>query len=276
MSLTGLFSRNGPIPRREVLNDEVASDKLDPKIEREIVANLVLQLWTSFAAGFRDDERAHEGERFRAIAPEAAASVEILPPDRAPDALLQRRLLAALANAVPERVAALHERMEDLLGTCRNRDRELNTLKLSTSWQTDELERCRTMITAALRGRETMLPPGGVQPLISELLATLLNVQRPPPRVEVHEGRRRDKTTASDPTPASGTHTIGKDEDADDSDIAGVRRILREVVKGEASAGKLGRAIGDLELARRLADMAAENRTYRHTLKRIGLLPPET
>jgi len=275
MSLTGIFSRNGPIPRREVSPDAIASDKLDPKVEREIVANLILDLWTSFAAGFRDDERSHEGERFRAIAPEAAASADRLPPDRAPDALLQRRLLAALVAAVPERVAGLHERIEDLLGTCRNRDRELNTLKLSTSWQTDELERCRTMITAALRGRETMLPPGGVQPLISELLATLLNVQRPPPRVEVHEGRRRDKTTASDPTPASGNHTASATDEADD-EVAGVRRILREVVKGEASAGKLGRVIGDLELARRLADMAAENRTYRHTLKRIGLLPPET
>lgn len=274
MGLTGIFTRNSPIPRRPVTAEEIVQDKIDPKVEREVISNLTLTLWLGVISNFRSDEESHEGQRFRSAAPGAVAGAERLPPDRAPEGILLRQLLAALAHAVPERVAALHDRIEDLLGTCRNRDRELNTLKLSTSWQTDELERCRTMINAALRGRETMMPPGGVQPLISELLATLLNVQRPAPRVQVHEGRRRDKTTGADQTPESGTRTIT--DEAEDGEIAGLRRILREVVKGEASAGKLGRVLGDLDLARCLADMAAENRTYRHTLKRIGLLPAET
>ncbi len=98
----------------------------------------------------------------------------------------------------------------------------------------------------------------------------LLNVQRPTPPPQAHGGRRRESGgDAAQNTPRANTAL------ADDQEEVAIRKVLQQVVDGTASAGKLGRVLGDVNLARKLADMAADNRTYRHTLKRIGLLPPD-
>jgi hypothetical protein len=148
--------------------------------------------------------------------------------------------------------------------------RELNATQLASSWQTDELDRCRAMIADALRGRETVLPSGAAQPLVSELLATLLNVQRPPPPVESHQGRRRERsgTDVEESRQASAKPATG-------SEYATVVAVLREVLAGNASAGRLARLIDDRELCLKLADLAGEHRTYKGLLQRIGLLPRE-
>jgi hypothetical protein len=190
-------------------------------------------------------------------------------------------MCSILGPALVERIQGLHERMDDLLDSHRSKDRELSTLKLSSSWLSDEMERCRSMIEQALRGREAMMPkpgPDGMKPLISDLLAVLLDVQKPTPPTQVHEGRRRDRTAADVVEPQrqqAATQAVPVTGPTDD--LASLRRVLHEVLAGEASSGKLNRALGgsDLDLAKRLADLAAEHRTYRLTLRRIGLLPPE-
>lgn len=272
MDLKRLFfpgDRDG-VPRRPVPPEEAQAERLEPRAEREALHNLVLALWLQVAEGFRPDEHAHEEHDFRAIAAPVEAAMAALPADRAPDAALCRRLLGVLVAALPERLAALHERIDLLADTCRNHEKELNVLKLATSWQTDESDRCRKMIVEGLRGRESVLPmpgPDGVQPLLSELLAALLHVQRPPPPTQAHAGRRQTRAGSGpgrpDPAPATASTSEG----------AIVARILRETLDGSSSVGRLARVLEDRDLAQRLADQAAENRRYRTLLVRIGLLP---
>lgn len=280
MGLTGLFARSGP-PRRRALTDaDLAGDKVDAKQEREVLANALLDAWTRLAESFREDEQAHEGEAFRQQVGEVIDGVAALPADHAPDGPLLRRIAVALGPAIEERVDGLHDRIDDLAGTQRAQQQELATLKLSTSWLDDEMERCRTMINQALRGRETLLPttgPNGMKPLISDLLAKLLDVQKPLPPTKAHQGRRRGTTTSEGTEGEHATKTAPTSESKRSptaTAAAGLAHILEEVLAGEASAGKLNRALGgkDLELAKRLADLAAEHRMYRDTLKKIGLL----
>lgn len=270
MDVKRFFARGGRdgVARRAVTAEEGRAERLDPAAEREALPNLVLALWRVFADGFRADERAHEERDFRAAAAGVEAALAALPAERAPDPALCRRLIAALVAALPERLAALHERIDLLADTCRNHEKELNVLKLATSWQTDEAERCRAMIVEGLRGREAVLPmpgPDGVQPLLSDLLAALLHVRRPPPPTVAHAGRRQAApaaaATAADPSAPP------------PSEGATVARILRETLAGASSVGRLARVLEDRELAQRLADQAAENRRYRTLLVRIGLLP---
>lgn len=254
--------------RRPVTPEEAHAERLEPGAERAVLPNLVLVLWQRVAQGFRADEHAHEEHDFRAAAARVEAALAALPAERAPDPALCRRLLAVLVEALPERLAAMHERIDLLADTCRNHEKELNVLKLATSWQSDESERCRTMILEGLRGREALLPmpgPDGVQPLLSDLLAALLHVRRPPPPTQAHPGRRQPPPAepASPADPAAPPLSEG----------ATVARILRETLAGTSSVGRLARVLEDRELAQRLADQAAENRRYRTLLVRIGLLP---
>lgn len=274
MGLTALFSRDDSLPRCAIAPDQGLAEKLEAKHERTVQANLILSLWQALAEGFREDERAHEQARFHSHASEVAARVAALPADRAPGAGLARAMLFILHTCVGERVADLHARIDELAATCHDRDTELNVLKLGTSWQTDELERCRMMINEALRGRDTVLPTvgaDGAQPLLSELLAALLHVQRPIPPPQAYEGRRKEcraATEASVPSPSRETPPT-----SEQGEMAAVRRVLREVLEGTTSAPRLARLIEDKDLARQLADLASEHRHYRGLLQRIGLLP---
>lgn len=273
MGLTEIFfrtDRRAPA-RRNPTEAEATAEEVDAKAERALHANLVLRLWQAFTEGFRDDERAHEEARFR----EAAAAIDerlaALGPDAAPDPATARRMLWLLATALRMRVEDLHDRIDDLANACRERDGELNVLKLGSCWQTDELERCRAMIVEGLRGRETVLPmvgPDGERPPLSELLAALLDVRRPPPPAVAHEGRRQ---TARDEEPAA--RAPDAPPPAQESEGAMVARILREALAGQASVGRLARVLEDKELAQRLVDLGAENRRQRELLVRIGLLP---
>ena len=273
MNLKAIFSRaeRDGGARRAITPAEALAERLEPRAEREVLHNLVLALWQQVVASFRDDERAHEEEEFRVATTTVATSLSALPVDRAPDPALCRRLLAVLASELPERLAALHERIDLLADTCRNHGKELNVLKLASSWQTDEAERCRAMIVEGLRGRESVLPmagPDGAQPLLSDLLSALLHVKRPPPIAQAHQGRRQVKPVAdAEAQPASGPAAVATSEGAQ------VARILRETLEGTSSVGRLARVLEDHDLAQRLADQSAENRRYRTLLVRIGLLP---
>lgn len=274
MDLKGIFSRgerHGGV-RRAVNPSEAAAERLDPRAEREVLHNLVLAVWQQVVASFRDDERAHEEREFRSAAAGVEPALAALPTDRAPDLSLCRRLLGVLVLEMPERLAALHERIDLLVDTCRNNDKELNVLKLASSWQTDEMERCRSMIVEGLRGRESVLPmvgPDGVQPMLSELLSALLHVKRPPPTAQAHQGRRQSRQ-AADPADVHSTTTPAATAASEGAVVA---RILRETLDGTSSVGRLARVLEDSELAQRLADQAADNRRYRTLLVRIGLLP---
>ena len=130
------------------------------------------------------------------------------------------------------------------------------------------------MLMHQLRSRETMLPgpgPDGTAPLVSHLLATLLHVSAPPPRPEASVGRRATEPPADVPSASAPAAA----DNADDSERTIIRRALREVLDGTAQAPRLVRALDDQDLGRRLADLAAEHRSYRAILQRIGVLPKE-
>jgi len=277
MGLGDLFRGSRRAARRAVDESTACAERLGSAEEQAVVANLVLALWHRLAGGFRNDESGMEQPKFQADVAAVADRVDALPADAAPDPALCRHLLFVLDQQVPARIDDLHARIDDLAAACRSRDKELNVLKLGTSWQSDELERCRSLIAEALRGRETILPmsPDGARPLISDLLAALFNVQRPPPLVRAHETRRQtergsevepavpDANEAADPQ--SGSATV---------ELAAVRRILTEVLDGSAGVPKLARLIEDQVLAKRLAELAGEHQRFKDVLMRIGLLPP--
>jgi len=243
--------------------------------DREAVPRLTLALWQALAAGFRPDEQSVEGARFAEHTADIAAAVAALPPFQLPDVALCRRILEALASATGDRVSDLHERIDELAATCRARDRELTTQKLAGSWQSDELERCRTMLVQQLRGRETVMPSNnadGTAPLISHLLATFLNISAPPPRPEASVGRR---ASAADETSGVPERVAPAPLDPAAGERAVIVQVLREVLDGTAQAPRLVRALEDADLAKRLADLAAEHRTYRGILQQIGVLPKE-
>ena len=75
--------------------------------------------------------------------------------------------------------------------------------------------------------------------------------------------------------PASPPATELAAEHGDDSERAVIIRALREVLDGTAQTPRLVRALDDQVLARRLADLAAEHRSYKAILQRIGVLPRE-
>ena len=243
--------------------------------DRGAVRQLTWKLWAEVETGFRSDEqhveRAAFDEQIGALQPQ----LESLPAGQVPDGALAFRLLQALAAAIPERIAGLHDRIDDLNATCQARDRELMTVKLAASWQTDELERCRTMLMKALRGRETVLPSTGADgtaPLVTQLLAAFLDISAPPPRPEASLGRRA--TTAALAAPAK-ERSAPKPLDPAAGERAIIVQVLREVLDGTAQVPRLVRALEDPEVAKRLAELAAEHRTYRGILQQIGVLPKE-
>lgn len=240
--------------------------------DREAAALAVLALWRQTAAGFREDEHQMEGaefaERTAAITPDLAS----LPEGRAPDAALLRRMLEALVPLIDERISLLHARIDELAASGRASERELQTISLASSWQVDELERCRAMLMQALQGRETVMPsagPDGTAPLVSQLLSQVINIQVPPPRPQASAGRRSEALPSSE---SARLQPVDKSA-APHGDHAVIAQALREVLDGTAQAPKLARALEDQELARRVADLAAEHRTYRSILQRIGVLP---
>ena len=243
--------------------------------DHEALARLTLALWRALTTGFRPDEQSVEGARFTEQTSDIDRQLSALPAAQLPDAALCRRMLEALTQALSERVGDLHERIDELAATCRARDRELTTQKLAGSWQSDELERCRTMLVQQLRGRETVMPGNnadGTAPLISHLLATFLHISAPPPRPEASVGRRASATEES-----SGVHQriAPAPLDPGAGERAVIVQVLREVLDGTAQSPRLMRALEDADLAKRLADLAAEHRTYRGILQQIGVLPKE-
>lgn len=238
--------------------------------DREAIATLTLALWKAIADGFRDDERSVEGRHFAEQTAAVRAELEALG-DELPEPALCRRILEALGPTWSERIGDLHARIDELSATCRARDRELNTVQLASSWQSDELERCRTMLMRALRGRETVMPTSaadGTAPLVSNLLSTMLNISAPPPRPEASVGRRN----AAPAVEAAPERAALKPLDPAAGERAVIVQVLKEVLDGTAQAPRLMRALEDQELARRLADLAAEHRTYRGILQQIGVL----
>ena len=238
--------------------------------KRDAVGLQVLELWRSVASGFRQDELSVEAAHFAENSVAVAAELAALKPGQAPDLPLMQRMLTVLAPVLGDRITDLHARIDDLADTCRARDRELTIQQLAGSWQSDELERCRAMLMQQLRSRETVMPgpgPDGAAPLVSQLLATLLDVSAPPPRPAAHGGRRATEV----PTALPATEVAA--ENSDDSERAVIIRALREVLDGTAQTPRLVRALDDQVLARRLADLAAEHRSYKAILQRIGVLP---
>jgi len=275
MSLTDvLFRGNRPPARRPIFHDEAIRADLSGKEEREVLANLTLQLWERLQEGFREDEREVEAANIAELAVSLQERLAALPPAVAPDPALMRLLLAVMDRALTARVSDLHARIDELADGHRATERELETQRLAGSWQTDEFERCRTMITAALRTRESWIPTraDGTLPLVSELLAALLHVQAPPPLPQAHAGKRTD----ADGNPLAASPTRERPAPSDDGASEGLpllRKVLADVLDGTSQAPRLGHALEDLDLARRIGDLVAEHRSYRAILQRIGVLP---
>ena len=243
--------------------------------DREALSNVVLHLWKTVANGFRDDEQTLEAQRFQERTTAVQADVLALTPGATPDPSLMRRMVEVLLPAVEERICELHERIDELDDQCRTTHRELTTQQLAGSWQTDELERCRTMLVQALRGRETVMPSAGADgtaPLVTQLLAIHLHIEAPPPRPVAALGRRAETRAVSETSSSRTLHAV---KSKPSSERAIIAQVLREVLDGTAQTPRLVRALEDQELAKRLADLAAEHRTYRGILQQIGVLPRE-
>lgn len=236
--------------------------------DREGLAKALVAMWQAMADGFRGDEQSVEGAMFAERTAAVRAELAALPPGTLPDLALQRRMAEALAPAIAERTADLHARIDDLDATIRTRDRDLQVQQLAGSWMTDEMARCRGMLMQALQGREAVLPasgPDGAGPLLSELLALVLNIAAPPPKPVASQGRRaetRELEAAKPKEPAA--QPVGE--------RAVIAQVLREVLDGTAQAPRLARALEDQELARRLADLFHEHRSYQAILRRLGIL----
>ena len=236
--------------------------------DREALGRAIVQLWTTISHGFREDERSVEGAQFLEHTAGLATELTALPAGQLPDLSLQRRLLEALVPVAGERTRDLHARIDDLDATIRTRDRDLQIQQLAGSWMTDEMSRSRGVLMQALQGREVVVPahgPDGTGPLLSELLALVLNIAAPPPPPVASLGRRTENREAEAVKPKEpAAHPVGE--------RAIIAQVLREVLDGTAQAPRLARALEDQELARRLADLFHEHQSYQAILQRLGIL----
>jgi protein-disulfide isomerase len=81
MSLTDvLFRGNRPPARRPIFHDEAIRADLSGKEEREVLANLTLQLWERLQEGFRGDEREVEAANIAELAVSLQERLAALPP----------------------------------------------------------------------------------------------------------------------------------------------------------------------------------------------------
>lgn len=147
--------------------------------DSEATAQLIVELWSTLAQGFRQDEQSVEGAAFRKRTAKLRFELAHLPPGRGPDPAMQRRMMETLLACVRERVSSLHQRIDQLDGSLRERDADLRTQQLRASWMQDETERCRGMLLRELR-RRGQEAPAGDPPLLSHLMAAAL-AARPTP-----------------------------------------------------------------------------------------------
>lgn len=265
-----LFDAPAERSRRRHRAEDVRCDPL--------VAELVQELWAAFFAGFREDERAFELARFEEEAAAVQERLDALGGEEQPDLTTCRQMLYLLAGFLRERSAAWDRRLNAVLAEACEAKRELNVVQLSTSWQADELDYCRELLTRSIRQRDVHVPrsPDGAPPLVSELVCLLLGITRAPPRPRSHRGRVPGSAPeapaiepfAGEPTPPAGAAA------ADRRDAAEVRRALTETLDGGPTLGRLVRLLDDEALARRLCELVEEHRRHRDILSRIGLLPP--
>lgn len=141
--------------------------------DSEATAQLIVELWSTLAQGFRQDEQSVEGAAFRKRTASIRSELTQLPPGRGPDPAMQRRMMETLLACVRERVSSLHERIDQLDGSLRERDAHLRTQQLRGSWMQDEMERCRGMLLRDLR-RRGQGSTDGEPPLLSHLTALAL------------------------------------------------------------------------------------------------------
>ncbi len=236
--------------------------------DREGLARALIAMWTAITDGFREDERTVEGAIFAEATAALRAELEALPEGELPDLALQRRMAEAIAPAIAERTRDLHLRIDDLDATIRTRDRDLQIQQLAGSWMTDEMARCRAMLMQALQGRETVAPakgPDGAGPLLTNLLALVLNIAAPPPKPVASQGRRAETRELPAVPSEPSSQPVGE--------RAIIAQVLREVLAGTAEAPRLARALEDQQLARQLADLFHEHHQYRSILRQLGILP---
>lgn len=149
--------------------------------DSEATAQLIVELWSTLAQGFRVDEQEVEGAAYRKRTATVRSELASLPDGQGPDPAMQRRLMETLLGCVRERISALHERIDELDGELRERDQTLRTQQLHGSWMQDEIERSRGLLLRELRQRGVAMP-AGEPPLLSHLIgATLAGSKTPVP-----------------------------------------------------------------------------------------------
>lgn len=247
-----------------------------------ILAELIQDLWADFFACFREDERDFELAQFREQAAAIQTVLDQQGEDGIPDLVTCRQMLYLLARFVGQRFGHWDARLDQLLAEHRDQAAQINAIKLSTSWQSDELDYCRGIIASALKSRDSFIGENkdGTPLLVSELLCQLLAISKAPPRPQAfrRRGTTKEDATTGEPGAEGGkavTAQEGKAEGPAEGEWAVVRRTLRDLLDGKATVAKLNRLLEDEELAQRLSGMTAQNRQYRTILSRIGLLPPE-
>lgn len=265
----------GEPSQRSRIRHDAAGPAADP-----LAVAMVQALWERFFLSFREDERNFERQRFEEAAAAVQDELDLLQPGEAPAPTLVRRMLHLLDRFGAERFASWNDRLEQLLLDHRQMQAELQSIKLASAWQVDELARCRQLIENALRTRcVTVVNKADGAPLtLSELICLLLGVSAPPERPPMRSRIR--STTAGDsdqepapaqplgdPSPPQGVQALGPE--------AARARALTALVEGRATLARLHEALGNLPLAKRLLTLSAEHRRYEAVLGRVGLLPKQ-
>jgi hypothetical protein len=285
--MTETFHRRRRIDE-QLLFDENADQSLkrhrkQGRTPDPIIGELLLELWGTFFSCFREDERAFELARFQDQAADVQQQLDELPSEAIPDLVTSRRLLFLLTRFMREHFDSWDNRLDQMAAQIRELQQQNHAVELTNSWQQDETQRCRQLVADQLSRRETVIPSGrdGMPPLLSQLLCTLFDISSIPQRPQAHL-----RTTTAELAQAEGGESaqtpaatdLRSDTDpalSADDDTAIIRRVLRAMLRGEATPAKVTRTLEDADLAQELCRLSEENRRYRTMLSHLGLLPAE-
>ncbi|MDA3962738.1 MAG: hypothetical protein PF961_18290 [Planctomycetota bacterium] len=249
-----------------------------------LVADMLQDFWATFFACFRDDEQGFELEHFKREAAEVQEQLDEFGPDGAPDLVTCRQMLFLMSRFARERFDSWSARIDEMLMAHSQQHQELEAIKLTSCWQTDELNHCKELVTNAIKQRDMRVPAkgDGVPPTLNELICALLGIQAQPPRPQAHTSRMRRKTPPEGTAlEAKGSEEVSPESEAlerkstQEAEAEGklLLKVMRDMINGKTTLAKLTKAVEDRDLARELLEMSGEFHRNRGILARVGLLP---
>ena len=134
--------------------DEVANQATAPPVVTQAVPTteaLVLALWQTFFANFREDERAFELPHYQAAGLMVTDRLEQFGAEKGLDSQTVHLILALLRQFSDARFRDIDERVNDLVTTCQQLRAQLDVSELSKCYQEDELNSCQRLVRQAMK-----------------------------------------------------------------------------------------------------------------------------